>query len=228
MKARIWEIDFLRMTAIMLMVVFHAVYDLRIFAGWDINYSSGFWYWVGKIAALLFMCISGISTGFSSKGAVKSGVKLIAFAMVVSLATYVVFGDQYVRFGILHFLGTCMLLYPLLVKFPSWLLAILGVVIVWSAGVVGKIFVDTAVLLPLGIRYSGFATVDYYPLVPYLAVYILGILMYKQYYYRKESIFPFQFNNAFVSYISRHSLAIYLLHQPLLIGIILLIKQVVN
>jgi len=54
---RIFEIDLLRTVAIILMIIFHIIYDLNEFAGIDINYKSGFWYWEGRVAALIFIFI---------------------------------------------------------------------------------------------------------------------------------------------------------------------------
>jgi len=66
------EIDLLRTVAMILMVVFHLVYDLNEFAGLDVNYWSGFWYWVGRAAAWTFIFLSGISSGFS-RNTIKRG-----------------------------------------------------------------------------------------------------------------------------------------------------------
>ena len=140
--------------------------------------------------------------------------------MVISFATFLFFGDEYVRFGILHFLGTSMILFPILKKLNEIALWILATVIVVISGWVESTLVPFSVLLPIGFRYQGFATVDYYPLVPYLSVFILGILAYKGFYYKRMSIFPFYFSNRTVRFLSKHSLIIYLLHQPILIAII--------
>ena len=49
----------------MLMVLFHLVYDLKEFAGVNIDYQAPLWFLIGKISALLFIFISGLSSGFS-------------------------------------------------------------------------------------------------------------------------------------------------------------------
>jgi uncharacterized membrane protein len=254
---RIWEIDLLRAFAILLMVVFHLVFDLAEFVGLRINYLSGFWYWEGKTAALLFIFLAGISSGFSRNN-IKRGLKVLAFGFLITLFTYLVFPEQYIRFGILHFLGTCMLLFPLLLRLPNILLLIGTVIIAAAALPLQKLIVNTFWLLPVGLMYSGYTSYDYYPLVPYLAVFILGILAYKTYYYRRQSLLvaltgekapeaekqeqgkgaPENGNSSngrntrrlrtWVRYISKNSLAIYLLHQPVLVALVFLGKKLVE
>lgn len=220
---RIWEIDILRATAIILMVIFHIVYDLNEFVGLDIDYLSGFLYWEGKTSALIFIFLAGISSGFS-KNTVKRGVKILIFAMVISLVTYIFFREQYIRFGILHLLGTSMILFPLLKKMNNVLLFISAVFIALTAILVKSTLVDTNLLIPFGVMYRGFVTLDYYPLSPYLSVFILGILTYKMYYYKGQSIFKFHYKNECLSMISKNSLAIYLIHQPVLVGMAIVIN----
>lgn len=220
---RIWEIDILRAIAIILMVIFHIVYDLNEFVGLDIDYLSGFWYWEGKTSALMFIFLAGISSGFS-KNTVKRGIKVLIFAMVITLVTYIFFREQYIRFGILHLLGTSMILFPLLKKMNNILLFISAVFIVLTAISIKSILVDTSLLLPFGVMYRGFVTLDYYPISPYLSVFILGILAYKMYYYKGQSIFKFHYKNEYLSMISKSSLAIYLIHQPVLVGMAIVIN----
>lgn len=220
---RIWEIDFLRAIAIILMVIFHIVYDLNEFVGLDIDYLSGFWYWEGKTSALMFIFFAGISSGFS-KNTVKRGIKVLIFAMVITLVTYIFFREQYIRFGILHLLGTSMILFPLLKKMNNILLLITAVFIVLAAISIKSTLVDTGLLIPFGVIYRGFATLDYYPISPYLSVFILGILAYKMYYYKGQSIFKFHYKNEYLSMISKNSLAIYLIHQPVLVGMAIVIN----
>lgn len=224
---RIWEIDFLRTIALILMVIFHIVFDLNEFAGINIDYLRGFWYWEGKASALMFIFLAGISSGFS-KNTVKRGITVLAFAMTITLFSYIFFREQYIRFGILHFLGTGMILFPLLKKMNNILLLMIASVIAFGAIPIKSALADTNLLLPFGVMYRGFASLDYYPLIPYLSVFMLGILAYKMYYYKKQSIFKFSCKNEYISIISKNSLAIYLIHQPIIIGVIYLLDLLSN
>jgi uncharacterized membrane protein len=217
LKIRYGEIDVLRAVAIVLMVLFHFVYDLKEFAGVSIDYQSPFWFSIGKTSALIFIFTSGLSNGFS-RSPVRRGLKVLFFGMVITAMTFVFMREEYVRFGILHFLGVAMILSPLLLKLPSWALwgltassAVLGF---WLKEQVLK----TSLLLPLGLMYNGFGSIDYYPLFPYIAVTLLGILAYRYFYaHREESLFSFQLDSKVIKWLSGNSLGIYLIHQPILL-----------
>jgi len=224
-KARYGEIDVLRVAAIVLMVIFHFVYDLNEFAGINIDYQSPLWFTIGKTSALTFIFISGLSSGFS-RSSVRRGLKVLSYGMVITVVTYVFLKDDYIRFGILHFLGVSMILYPLLVRLPSWslwgLTGLSTVLGFWFKGLVLK----TSLLLPLGLMYNGFSSVDYYPLFPYLAVTLLGILAYRYFYaQRTKPLFSFQLNSKLIKWLSKNSLGIYLLHQPLLLLIFFILNH---
>ena len=121
-----------------------------------------------------------------------------------------------------------MILFPLLKKMNNLLLLISAAVIAFAAIPLKSILVDTSLLLPFGVMYRGFDTLDYYPLIPYISVFILGILVYKIYYYKKQSLFKFSYENKGISMISTNSLAIYLIHQPIIIATIFAIKFLTN
>ena len=224
-KTRYEEIDVLRVTAIVLMVLFHLVYDLKEFAGVNIDYQSPLWFFIGKTSALLFIFISGLSNGFS-RFPVRRGAKVLFYGMVITVVTYLFMKEEYVRFGILHFLGVAMILSGMLSRLSSWKLwglaistALLGF---WFKGLVVK----TSLLLPFGLMYNRFSSIDYYPLFPYLAVTILGTLAYRYFYARRtKPLVTFELNSKVIRWLSRHSLGIYLIHQPIILFIIFIVNH---
>lgn len=222
-KNRIWEIDMLRFIAIVLMVIFHLIYDLNEFLNVNVDYEFGFWYYVGAISGVIFIFVSGISSGLS-RNSFKRGLKVLGFGMIITIGTYFFDSSQYIRFGILHFLGVSMMLFPLLKKINNWALTITGIVSFAAGKYIKTLTLKTFWLLPLGFTYEGYASYDYYPLLPYIFYFILGILCYKLYYYRKKSLFNFDLNIGIISKISKKSLTIYLVHQPVFIGIIYLLS----
>jgi uncharacterized membrane protein len=224
-KTRHGEIDVLRAVAIVLMVLFHLVYDLTIFAGVRIDYQTPLWFLIGKTSALLFIFISGLCSGFS-RFPERRGIKVLFYGMVITLVTYQFMKDDYVVFGILHFLGVAMILSGILCRLSSRALwgfagfsALLGF---WFQGQVVK----TSLFLPLGLIYEGFSSIDYYPLFPYLAVTIVGILAYRGFYAnRNKPLFAFKLNSELIRWLSRNSLSIYLLHQPIIIIIVFIVNR---
>ncbi|MGQ9474033.1 MAG: heparan-alpha-glucosaminide N-acetyltransferase domain-containing protein, partial [Candidatus Caldatribacteriaceae bacterium] len=86
-------------------------------------------------------------------------------------------------------------------------------------------------LLPLGFVPHSFKTVDYFPLFPWLGVVLLGIAFGKGLYhgYQRSFYFPDWSKIPLVqgiSYLGRHSLTIYLLHQPILITILFFLGMI--
>ncbi|KGK91509.1 hypothetical protein DP73_02715 [Desulfosporosinus sp. HMP52] len=216
-EQRFGEIDLLRAIAIVLMVIFHLVYDLREFAGVKINYQAPFWFLLGKTSALLFIFLSGLASGFS-RSPVRRGVKVLLLGMGITGVTYLALGDMYVRFGILHFLGVTMILAPFLSSLASsilWTLAGASILLgLWFK----KILVETSLLIPFGLLYKGFGSIDYYPLLPYSSATFLGILAYRHFYAQKsELVFALQLNSKPIIWLSRNSLMIYLVHQPIIL-----------
>jgi uncharacterized membrane protein len=226
-KNRIIEIDLLRVAAIILMVVFHFVYDLNEFAGVDIDYDSTFWFSIGKAAALLFIFVSGISSCLG-RNSIKRGIKVLGFGLLISIVTYFFDPREYIRFGILHFLGISILLSYFLKKLNKPCLFILSIASVLLGLWANSVSVATFLLLPFGFMYIGFATFDYYPLFPYLSVFIFGILAYKVFYQKGQSLMKREYRLNKVNFISKHSLLIYLVHQPIIIGVIIVCKTIFN
>lgn len=227
-STRFWEIDVLRAVAIVLMVLFHGAYDLNAFAGIDVDIQGTFWFTVGKASALMFIFVSGLSSGLS-RNPVRRGLKVLLYGLVITLATFIFMRTEYVRFGILHFLGVAMLLVPIFRKLPSVVLWILAGI---SAGMgfwLKTILVKTWLLLPFGVMYEGFSTIDYYPPFPYLAVTLIGFLTYRHFYAGREtSLFSFRIDYRLLRTLSQNSLKIYLGHQPIIVLVIYTVKYLMG
>jgi uncharacterized membrane protein len=230
MKYRIWEIDFLRGIAIILMVIYHIVYDLAVFFGYMMSYSEGFWFFIGRSAAVLFIILSGISTNFSSN-IFKRSLVVLAAAMLVTFATYLFDQTLYVRFGILHCIGVCMAIAALFSRLdfkPATLTA---------AVLASAFFFAGAKVLPADVPFfgllwrapPGFNSMDYYPLFPWAGLFFCGMLLGKFLYKDKKPFFKADFSNALpvkaLSFLGKHSLVIYLAHQPVIMPILFIIHM---
>jgi uncharacterized membrane protein len=106
-----------------MMVLFHFMFDLVYFAGHDINVRSGFWWIFAKVTAIIFVGLVGVSLALSSARRRDPrfpryfwrGAKIFFLGMIISLATYLLAGQAYVRFGVLHLIGLSIVLaYPFL------------------------------------------------------------------------------------------------------------------
>ena len=227
MKKRIWELDVLRGICILAMVAVHLVFDLVYIYG--VLTLAGFGQWLFNLltqwGGVLFLLISGICVTLGSHP-VRRGLTVFGCGMVCTLATCLMywlgFMDQSViiYFGVLHCLGICMLLWPLLKRLPAWALGILGVLLAAVGLYLPNLRVDTPWLIPLGLMYPGFASSDYFPLLPNLGFFLLGTVLGLTLYRKKQTLLPKvnekNFMVRFFSVCGKWSLFIYLLHQPLI------------
>jgi uncharacterized membrane protein len=216
---RIWEVDFLRGIAIILMTVFHLVFDLVEYKGLNLSYLDGFWYYEGRLSAIAFMVIAGVSATLSGRH-IRRGLLVLGCGLVITLVTYFFDPRTYIRFGILHMLGSCMLLYPLVQRLQSGWLAMAGSLAIVAGLWTRHLSVSSSLLLPLGIMPLDFVSVDYYPLLPWSGLFLYGAALGKAFYRQKRSLLPyFPFAQPLIV-MGRHSLAYYLLHQPVLLAIL--------
>ncbi len=236
-QKRIPAIDIFRTIALVLMILYHFIYDLDVWTNLPVDVGTFFWFWEGKISALLFIFLSGVSGGLS-KRPTKNGIKVLLWGLVVTLVTWIALPDEYVRFGILHFLGTMMIIYPLLKRLPNFVLLFSACLALGLGFFFKSQVVHTLVLLPLGLTYPGFNTMDYYPIFPYSGVTLLGILFYRYRLARPNnegepptdslSKHSSLLSHPIFQTISSHSLGIYLVHQPILLLIILSLNMLLS
>lgn len=231
---RFWELDFLRGLAILMMIAFHILSDLNFLGNYDINLYSGFWFYFGRATASIFLVLIGVSLTISYSKPDKSfnkflkrGLKVFFYGLIISVLTYLFVREAFVRFGILHLIGVSIILaYPFIrFKYINLLIGLIFVILgiyLWD-----KVF-DFSWLLWLGFTPNKFYTLDYYPLLPWFGVVLIGIFLGNLLY--KDGIRRFRFvdlsGHYFVkvfSFLGRHSLIIYLVHQPILILLLYLL-----
>lgn len=219
--ARFWELDALRGVAIFLMVSFHFVFDLQYYYGRAIETESGFWYVVGKSAAILFIWLAGISSTLSGR-ACRHGVRLLLWGMLITGVTYWYEPATYVRFGVLHLLGVSLLTTMYVRHWTPGLLILAGLICL-AGGLMVQSWRGNAFLLPLGIMPHGFMSLDYYPIFPWYGVFLGGVAAGKLLYRVRQPLLGQFSGNDPLSWLGRHSLWIYLLHQPLLLLVLAVI-----
>lgn len=238
-KNRIWELDALRGICILGMMVVHFVFDLNEFAGLGLT-MPGWFDFCQRYGHILFILISGICATLASRSFRRGVIVFCVGLLVTGVTLFMVCVLKFNRslsifFGILHLLGICMMLFPLFKKLPVWALAVLGVGFValgvWLAALepVAVSFPSAQGLLlgAIGIRPAGFYSGDYFPIFPNLGWFLLGAVLGRTAYCRRESLLPKVnadfFLLRFFRFCGRHSLWIYLLHQPVLAGLTMLL-----
>lgn len=219
---RIISLDLLRTLAIVLMVIFHFIYDLRHFGwvDWDIPDGDGWRHFRYVILSLFFICIGiglsyGHGRGFQGKKFVFRAAQVAAGAALATAMSLVMYPDDWIYFGVLHFILLASMLSVGLVPYPK-VATILGLVII-ALGLTGQVattwpfhFIST--YLPQN-------TSDYVPLVPWLGVVLLGIgIGYSRWLNSDPWRHCWQAEKLAIA--GKHSLLIYLLHQPILYAIL--------
>ena len=135
--------------------------------------------------------------------------------------------DIIIYFGVLHCLGLCMMLWPLFRKGSNGLLTILGILMIVSGLYLRTRGFSFPWLTVLGFAPYRFASSDYFPLLPNLGYFLLGAVVGRTLYREKTSRFPREHPPLpFLQWCGRHSLIIYLLHQPILAAAVALYAAV--
>jgi len=239
-KKRFWEIDVLRGLAILMMISFHFIFDLNYFGTVQLDISSGFLWFFARSTASIFLFLVGVSLSLSHSRTIltsayqieggmffkylKRGLKIFLLGLLITLATWLFIPQEFIVFGVLHFIGIAIILeYPFLNQ--KYLNLLLGFIFIITGILIAQLTFSTPWLLWLGLQPNGFITVDYFPLLPWLGVVSLGLftggIFYKN--YQRRFTLPDLSSNVLMkllSFLGRHSLIIYLIHQPVLISVL--------
>lgn len=217
-----------------MMVVYHLMYDLDYFGGYDIEATSGFWARFADATAGTFLFLVGVSLAISYSRAnaarpgrslfgkyLLRGIRIFAYGMALTVV-FVVFGMGVVAFGILHLIGVSIILaYPLLRYRYANLFLGLSIIAVGVYIRIEGFSSESPWLLPFGVVPENLVMPDYRPLLPWFGVVLLGLFAGNVLYGngRRPALFA---NKAPVATkpllpLGMNSLFIYLVHQPILI-----------
>ena len=234
MKKRIWELDAFRGICILGMVVVHFVYDLaELYRIIDWTYPA--WFSLVKDwGGVLFLVLSGICVTLGRHN-VRRGLIVVLCGFICTGVTYGMYrfgmADRsiIIWFGVLHCLGSCMLLWFFFKRLPTWALALCSLPLIAVGIWLRSQRFEFRWLVPLGFLYRGFASSDYFPLLLNLGFFLVGAVLGRTLYRKQQTLLPMvREDNGIVRFLStcgRQSLWIYLLHQPILSGISMLLAM---
>lgn len=246
-KNRAPELDLLRGFALFMMILMHFAYDIRyefhvpIFSFLEANW---FWAFVHPFFLVIFVGVSGVCSTFSRSNLMR-GLKLLAVAAGLTLVTWLITTYANIRcliiFNVLALLAVSILIYSL-VQFIEKKAHIRPVVINVFLGLFGTFFTaigstinnmdnstSNLIFLPVGFKIPDSpVVVDAMELFPWLGVFLIGCVIGRVCYANKESLIPSGMKkihavSAPFEFMGRHSLIIYLVHQPLVYGILYVI-----
>ena len=238
---RVYLLDALRGAAVLGMIVHHGYILLEFTRE---VYIPFFYSGLFEVLQMLFVCVfllvSGICTNYS-RNVAKRGLLVFGAAIIVTLVTagllpMVGIGGLEIYFGILHMFGLSMLIYallsPALKKCNPLVISIICLVlfVVYLFLMERWPFAETPwnVGMLFGFPSENFYSADYYPILPYFFVFVAGAMLGRPI---SEGRFPtwfYDFRCRPLEFVGRHSLLIYLLHQPCIFVLIFVISWIVE
>ncbi|HAA91037.1 MAG TPA: hypothetical protein DCS82_07885 [Rhodospirillaceae bacterium] len=236
---RIAVIDLARGIAVYFMALYHLAWDLNDFQFTDFAlFSDPFW--LGARTAILasFLFLAGLSMvlaagrGRGWSAFWRRWTAIVLGAGLVSLGTYFIFPQAYVFFGVLHCIAVASLLVLPFLTLSFWYALAAGIAVWTLPHLVGNRIFDHDWLQWIGFVTRMPESVDYVPIFPWAGVMLLGIAYGN---WRAERPTgpvsewqPVKGIGAMTAWVGRHTLVIYILHQPLLVGLVWLAAQIVR
>lgn len=235
-RGRIELLDLARGAALLAMFVYHFAYDLSFFRliGIDVVADPG-WRAFARIIAGSFLAIVGFSLVLATRNGLNREAWLRRFAMVAGAALLVSFGtwfavpENFIFFGILHHIALASLLALPLLRLPALALTLLGATSFALPFLLGDEVFDS-----LWLSWLGFGpwprTADFVPLFPWFGCVLMGMALAKLLLATMPEAAwtrwrPNSGPARLVALGGRNSLIVYLVHQPLFIGALLLFMQ---
>lgn len=245
MQKRFEELDLLRGLAIVGMVIYHLLFILNFFGVYGVNLEFSAMQIFAWIVRFDFLALVGVGMvisyyrilgrgrgrGWAILQQWKRGAMVGGCAMVVTTATYLYVREDFVRFGILHLIAVSILFWSFFVE-RKWLVLVLALVSFWMGGWfewMGLSGVD------FGGAWMGYflkdmnwhaQSVDYFPLFPWVGMVGIGVFIGHIFYPKGVQRGEWKILNGegwakkSVCFLGRHSLAVYMIHVPVIMVVL--------
>lgn len=247
-RKRIYLLDELRGFAILCMIVHHAFLDVGDVLGLTWGYrifdalctvQPAFW--------AIFIIISGVCSRLS-RNTIKRGFIVLGAGLIITLFTVVImplfgFTGSEIYFGILHCLGSCMIITGLLMPAISKINYKLGAMIsaflfIFTYGINTGTMLFTLIklpaswyqydfLAPLGVYSKNFESADYFSIIPWIFLFLFGAFIGKLAKDENLPKFMYKQRSKFLCTVGKNSLWVYILHQPAIYLIMLIIAFII-
>lgn len=237
---RFIELDVFRGFAIVFMIILHLFWDLDYFGILPLNKN---FYSLNIIVPAMFFLLVGICQAVNSHKyqtrpkkmylrTIQRGLWVLNLGMLLTLLTAIVLPERPIMFGVLHCIGCCIILSIPFVKFKATGNTVVATLIIIAGISIGSCYIvenPNILQLATGFHQSsiGQHTIDYFPLLPWLGVCLLGIVLGNILYKENKRRFSLPDLSKYkptklFSWLGQHSLTIYLLHQPIIAGLLFL------
>ncbi|WP_299637865.1 heparan-alpha-glucosaminide N-acetyltransferase [Devosia sp.] len=231
-RPRYQLLDSLRGVAILAMIVFHVAWDLYYFGYSPVDVTTDLgWVIFQKSILSSFLLLVGAGLVLAHGNGIRwrkfwrRFAVLVAGALLVTAGTYWMFPDFFVFFGVLHAIALFSLMGLAFLRLPSWLVAGIGVAVIAANFLYNDPVFATRELGWIGFWPTSPPTSDVVPIFPWFGVVLLGIagmrlVLASPLAGRLEQAYSNEPVARGLAFIGRWSLAIYIVHQPLIIGLL--------
>lgn len=243
MKKRLHFLDALRGFTLIHMIAFHGMWNLVYLFGVRASWYRGMpgYIWQQWIC-WTFILLSGFCFSLGRNPA-KRGLLVFGAGALVSAVTCIAMPDSRILFGVLTCLGSCMILLALTEKWVQRIpnsLGLIGSIVAfavlrnisegslgfesWVLGSLPESLYRNLFTAYLGFPHRGFFSTDYFPLLPWFFLFLTGFFLFRI--LEGKGLNQRLFSRGqlpVLNWLGRHSLLVYLLHQPILYGLCLLI-----
>lgn len=235
-KHRIEAIDLARGVALVAMAVYHFTWDLEFFgyapAGMT---AAGGWKLFARAIASSFLFLAGFSLFLGHGGGIRWPAFLRRFAMVagaalaISIATYIAMPERFIFFGILHEIALASLLGLAFLRLPPLVVLAIAAVVIATPHFLSSAAFDHPFWWWSGLSETKPLSNDYVPVFPWFGAVLAGIASAKlaaewEWHHRLGQADLGTWSRP-LQFAGRHSLPVYLIHQPILIGLLWIFAQ---
>ena len=237
-------LDTIRGGTVLNMIAFHAIWDLVYIFGmkWGWYHGEGAYLWQQGIC-WSFIVLSGFCAGMS-RHLLKRGMMVFGIGAGITLFTGLFMPEDLILFGVLTLLGSCMLFMAGVRKYFEKVPAMAGMIISFLLFGFTKhvddrylgFFRYKLITLPEGLYQNyftayfgfpqrGFYSTDYFSLLPWVFLFLTGFYIYRAY---GEKILNIKWQGVKpLNFIGRHALEIYVVHQPVIYGVLWVIFSII-